>query len=330
MRTAMIGTARILLLAACLGGSGSLAFAAPDIAGPGISNPGISKRDMAKPDMSKSGMAKPAAAAPSPVVAPAAVPLPRARPNLPPVAAEPRSFAQAIAGLDLDVAQLTSTPSDCLVRLDAMALVEPLPRLIGPGACGGADMVRMHALFLGDNSRVSINPPLQLRCRMAEGFANFVRDDLAAIFRGRGLRSIDGTGSYECRGRNRIAGAKVSEHGKGNAIDIHSVQFADGSSLAPTDLLADKALRETLKAAACARFTTVLGPGSDGYHEEHVHLDLAERRNDYRMCQWNVLVAAPSGVVTGVVPLPRPRPGPGDKAATDGTAVEQAEPPHRH
>ena len=44
-----------------------------------------------------------------------------------------------------------------------------------------------------------------------------------------------------------------------------------------------------MRALACARFTTVLGPGSDGYHEDHIHLDLAERSHGYRICQWNVL-----------------------------------------
>ena len=40
---------------------------------------------------------------------------------------------------------------------------------------------------------------------------------------------------------------------------------------------------------------TVLGPGSDGHHETHIHLDLAERRNDYKICQW--LVHDPQGEV---------------------------------
>ena len=60
--------------------------------------------------------------------------------------------------------------------------------------------------------------------------------------------------------------------------------------------------RERLKASACARFTTVLGPASDGFHEGHVHVDLAERRSGYRICQWAVRDAA------DLVPLPRPRP----------------------
>jgi hypothetical protein len=241
-------------------------------------------------------------------------PLPRARPKLPDQPAEPRSFAEASTGLNFDFTTVTSQLSVCQKELEAVAVVDPLPRLIGPGECGGGDMVSMRVIFLTDKSPVSINPPLVLQCRMASAFAGFVRNELSSVFRGpRALRSIDGTGSYECRGRNRIVGAKVSEHGKGNAVDIHSVKFADGTSLFPTDLMADKDLRELLRTAACGRFTTVLGPGSDGYHEEHVHVDLAERSGNFKMCQWDVRVPAPSGVVTGLVPLPRPRPSLSDE-----------------
>jgi hypothetical protein len=62
--------------------------------------------------------------------------------------------------------------------------------------------------------------------------------------------------------------------------------------------------REHMRQSACARFKTVLGPGSDGYHEDHIHLDLAERHNDYRMCQWDI--REPGQVAD--IPLPRPRP----------------------
>ncbi len=65
---------------------------------------------------------------------------------------------------------------------------------------------------------------------------------------------------------------------------------------------------QALRKEACAKFTTVLGPGSDGYHEEHIHLDLAERRNGYRICQWDVLDPVPD------VPLPRARPADAPKA----------------
>jgi hypothetical protein len=53
----------------------------------------------------------------------------------------------------------------------------------------------------------------------------------------------------------------------------------------------------------------VLGPGSDGYHEDHVHVDLAERRGGYRMCQWDVREPGEELAASATnVPLPRPRP----------------------
>ena len=64
----------------------------------------------------------------------------------------------------------------------------------------------------------------------------------------------------------------------------------------------DKPMRERLKASACVRFTTVLGPASDGFHENHIHVDLAERRSGYRICQWAVRDAS------DLIPLPRERP----------------------
>jgi hypothetical protein len=80
----------------------------------------------------------------------------------------------------------------------------------------------------------------------------------------------------------------MSEHGKGNAVDVRSFTFADGRVVLMTDVQVPKDFRAGIRESVCGRFTTVLGPGSDGYHEEHIHLDLAERRNGFRMCQWDV------------------------------------------
>ena len=40
-----------------------------------------------------------------------------------------------------------------------------------------------------------------------------------------------------------------------------------------------------VRARACAYFTTVLGPGSDAAHADHLHLDVRERRPGVRICQ---------------------------------------------
>ncbi|MGN6573832.1 MAG: extensin family protein, partial [Pseudolabrys sp.] len=113
--------------------------------------------------------------------------------------------------------------------------------------------------------------------------------------------------------RNRVAGAKVSEHGKGNAIDVRGFILADKRKIVLTDVAEPKDLREGLRDSACRRFTTVLGPGSDAYHEQHIHLDVLERRAGYRICQWAVREPAPPPAIVasgepGRVPLPPPRP----------------------
>src|SRR5262249_52990872 len=128
--------------------------------------------------------------------------------------------------------------------------------------------------------------------------------------------------SYDCRGQNRVKGAKLSEHGKANALDIRSVKLANGKVVRLTDISVARTFRERIRASACTRFMTVLGPGSDGYHEEHVHVDLAERHGDYRICQWEI--RDPSE--TAGIPLPRPRPfplsaGPRLRRASTGPAT---------
>ena len=239
------------------------------------------------------------------------VPLPRPRP---PQWVEPHSFREA-AGEDFNSADVTAKPSDCRQRLEQIAVIEPMPRLIGPGACGGRDMVKINAVQRAGHVRIEIRPAPVLRCEMAEALAVWIQDEADPLLRqaGMALRGVDNFDDFECRGRNRVLGAKLSEHGKGNAVDVRSFTLADGHSIGLTDVNAPKDLREGLRASACARFTTVLGPGSDGHHEGHIHLDLAGRRNGYRICEWEVREPPPpaevaSAQTAGAVPLPVPRP----------------------
>ncbi len=239
-------------------------------------------------------------------------------------------------------AAVPATPSACQVRLAKIAVFQPLPTLVGPGECGAVDAVHLDAVILPDQSKVAVTPAGILRCPMAEELAHWVREDVAptATKLGSPLRVLDNFDSYECRGRNRVRGATLSEHGRADAIDVRLFKLADGRSLTLTDVNVDMAWRETIKASVCARFSTVLGPGSDGNHEEHIHLDLAERRNNYKVCEWDVREPPPPAVAQAedaappaeaaatpddddtapipldMVPLPRPRP----KLAEDATA----------
>jgi hypothetical protein len=159
----------------------------------------------------------------------------------------------------------------------------------GP-ACGAPDAVLLQRIILEDRAEVTVEPPATLRCEMAEAITEFVRHDLApaAAALGSPLRRVENYDSFNCRSRNGVAGAKLSEHGLANALDIRSIRLKDGRVVHPTDAGASQVFRTAMKAAACDRFTTVLGPGSDGYHEDHIHLDRIERRGGYRMCQWDV------------------------------------------
>ena len=228
------------------------------------------------------------------------VPLPRPRP---PLWLEPRSFLEA-AGPGFDSAAVTAELSDCRKRLQTIAAIAPMPRLIGPGACGGGDMMRVDAVLVAGQAPIEFRPAPYLRCEMAESLAAWIRDEAMPRLAkaGASLRRVETYDDYECRGRNRINGAKLSEHGKGNAIDLRAFTLADNRVIGLTDIGVPKELRASLRESACARFTTVLGPGSDGYHESHIHLDIVARRNGYRICQWEVREPPPA------IPLPPPRP----------------------
>ncbi|MEJ2432143.1 MAG: extensin family protein [Pseudolabrys sp.] len=146
---------------------------------------------------------------------------------------------------------------------------------------------------------------------MAQSLAAWLRDAVAPALAGKGaaLTGLENYDSYECRTRNRIPGAKLSEHAHGDAIDVRAFSLAGGRRLALTDPQVDQALRTAWRDAACHSFTTVLGPG-DRYHSGHIHLDDIVRHNGYRICEWQVRVPPPPPKPgeSGPVPLPRPRP----------------------
>ena len=238
------------------------------------------------------------------VVAAQAVPLPRSRPAQAPGAAPP-----AAQPAEASEPEEPPPPSACRLRLTAELAVAPsLPAVVGRGDCGVADGVRLEALWLRDKTRVALTPPAIVRCTFAEAIVQWVREDVAPAVRAVGgpLKSLDNYAAYDCRGRNRVAGAKLSEHGKANALDIRSVKLANGTLLGLTDPQVAKDFRLGLRKSTCARFTTVLGPGSDGYHEDHVHVDLAERAGGHRLCHWEV--REPGEEPPAPVPLPVPRP----------------------
>jgi len=309
--------------------------AKPAVAKPAVAKPAVAKPAIAKPAVSNPAIAKPVAAAPavatSATTAINGVPLPRARPADAPVAArapaavpEPATSAAVRPTQPAELAPIpepgpaeTATrsepppPSACRLALtEAVAIAPSIPDIKGEGGCGGEDLVRLEAVVLADQSHVAVKPAAVLRCPMATALADWIRSDMAPLAASLNttLSNLDNFDSYECRGRNRVKGAKLSEHGRANAIDVRGLKLANGQMLGLTDRGASREVRETVLQSVCTRFTTVLGPGSDWYHEDHIHLDLAQRRNGYRICQWAIWDPLP--VVAPLLPAERPEEAP--------------------
>jgi len=236
------------------------------------------------------------------------IPLPRARPvDIP---GDPSTIGAEAA------------VSPCRSRLAEIAAFKPLPSITGPGDCTATDVVALDAVLLADRHRIALSPAATLRCPMAEAVTHWIRDDVAPTIAalGNSLRGVETLDSFDCRRRNGIKNAKISEHGRANALDVRTFKLANGAAIELTDASVAKPLREKLRQSACARFSIVLGNGADAYHDSHVHLDLIERSNHYKICQWDVLdvtetaalaakkAATAAASIPSVVPLPRPRP----------------------
>lgn len=272
----------------------------------------------------------------------APVPLPKPRPPDAPAKEreQPETAKQAPAESEKQkpvspAAPAPPPPSACRLALSEEIAVAPsIPDIHGPGGCGGEDLVRLEAVVLPDKHLVSVKPAAILRCTMASAIADWIRTDMAPLAANLGsvISDLDNFNSFECRGRNRVAGALLSEHGRANALDVRGVRLADGQSISLTDRNVPREIRENVLHSVCARFSTVLGPGSDWYHEDHVHLDLMERRNNYRICQWNVWDPLPQ--IAPLLPAERPEQAPprevaakidADKTDADKTDADKAD-----
>jgi hypothetical protein len=175
-------------------------------------------------------------------------------------------------------------------------VAEQLPA-VQAGLCGIERPLLLKAIVVGEKRQIKLEPPVTVRCGLAGTIASWVIEDLmpAVDAAGEPLAALSGVGAYECRGRNGVAGAKLSEHAIGNALDIGGLKLADGRVIDVEQLKDHRPMFDRMGASACARFATVLGPGADAFHKSHVHVDLQARRNGNRLCQWELVPSSPAG-----------------------------------
>ncbi len=121
-----------------------------------------------------------------------------------------------------------------------------------------------------------------MTCPVARQFARWTREAVqpaAQQWLKTPVKRIESMGTYSCRPVNGVAGGKLSEHGRANAVDIGAFLLEDGRRISVEEGWngEDENVRRFLRAvhqAGCRRFGVTLGPDANGYHRDHLHFDM--------------------------------------------------------
>lgn len=178
----------------------------------------------------------------------------------------------------------------CLADLTALGTkFETIPAISGeePG-CGIEQPIAVKEILPGVETGGA-----QMRCETAKALATWMKDNVQPAMNvampGRKVTGIVPGSTYACRLRNSASSGKVSEHARGNAIDVAAFRLDNGEKVEmkprQEDSTLEGAFQRTATASACLYFSTVLSPGSDATHQDHLHLDVLDRKNGYRYCR---------------------------------------------
>jgi hypothetical protein len=163
-----------------------------------------------------------------------------------------------------------------------------------PASAEGCEIdapVRLSSITV-EGGAVSLPDRPLVACEFAAALADYVRLIVAPLGQAMlhaKVAEIETGPGYACRTQDRIAGAKISAHAKGLAVDFVAITLADKRRiLVERQTGADEASYfRAIRTAACGWFTTVLGPGADAFHANNMHLDIEQHGSSgsYRICE---------------------------------------------
>lgn len=234
-------------------------------------------------------------------LSPSVSPRPEARPAIEErVSAEP-----ALEDRDVDMVEVETEPGQrdllrlpdadyaaCLSELDALQVsyveLDPI-RPEDDRDCGIIQPIEVTEIAPG----VALEPAATLRCPTAAALGRWTRDFVlpaSARLQDYGaLTAIENGSAYICRPRVGGASGKLSEHAFGNGVDVMAFGFEADRRIAVQpregDGTAAEAFQDAVRATACLEFSTVLGPGSNAAHDDHLHLDIKARSTGWRLCE---------------------------------------------
>lgn len=145
--------------------------------------------------------------------------------------------------------------------------------------CGVENAVQISSI-----AGVSLSTKSTMDCGTARALKSWVEGSAkpALSSKGGGLREIRVAAHYACRRLNNSKTGKISEHGRGRAIDISAFSLADGSEITVLEGWDARRSRKAMRrmhSEACGPFGTVLGPKANRFHLDHFHFDTAQHRS---------------------------------------------------
>jgi hypothetical protein len=199
-----------------------------------------------------------------------------------PLSLTPPGIADLIAADQFEQASRAQPPS----RPPARPAYHPPPA--APVSLGPASGPH----FTGSAGPVEIKPAATLACPIVSALDQWIAGSVqpaAMRWFGQPVAEIKQISAYSCRGMNGQAGARISEHAFANALDIAAFTLADGRKVvvrtAWNGLPEEQGFLRDIQGAACNQFSTVLAPGSNRFHYDHIHLDLMRRSSRRQICQ---------------------------------------------
>jgi hypothetical protein len=168
----------------------------------------------------------------------------------------------------------------------------------GPAASGSQDVSPLPRLGPSQGNPVNafgpvaVTPTATLACPIVSALDRWLADSVqpsAMRWFGARVVEIKQISAYSCRGMNGNSRAHISEHAFGNALDIAAFTLADGRRITVKDgwkgMPEEQGFLRDVQGAACQQFNTVLAPGSNVYHYDHIHVDLMRRSSRRIICQ---------------------------------------------
>jgi hypothetical protein len=182
---------------------------------------------------------------------------------------------------------LDAPPSHCPMDPRRFADAEKISDFDKGNGCGVRNAWRVRAI-----NGVKLSQPSIMNCAVANSMSRWiatVMQPAAEDYYGRKVVELSVPSHYACRPRNNQRGAKLSEHGRGNAMDVSGFTLSNGDKvIVEQGWLASrrhKAFIQRTREGACKIFRTVLGPGYNRAHADHLHFDLQQHRSGGTFCR---------------------------------------------